>query len=53
MTHGYPKLLCSYWDEAECNVTVWDKIYRRKLADYLPKELSEERIFMGDDLVNL
>ena len=32
-------------------MTVWDKIYDRKLADNLPKELSRQRIFMGDDLV--
>ena len=51
LSHEYPKLLCSYWEESELNVTVWDKIYDRKLADNLPKELSRQRIFMGDDLV--
>ncbi len=51
MIHEYPKFLCSYWDESECTVTVWDKIYRRKLLDFLTIELPEDNIFMGDDLV--
>lgn len=51
LIHEYPKFLCSYWDESECTVTVWDKIYRRKLLDFLTIELPEDNIFMGDDLV--
>lgn len=47
----YPKLLCSYWEESKINVTVWDKIYKRKLIENISDELSLEKIFMGDDLL--
>lgn len=47
----YPKILCSYWDEAKISVTVWDKIYNRNLVKNIPDNLYSEITFMGDDLL--
>ena len=47
----YPKLLCSFWDNAHISGTIWNKIYHRDLINNLPSSESAERVFMGDDLI--
>ena len=47
----YPKLLCSFWDESSLHVSVWDKLYSRKLITDSLDELINEKVFMGDDLI--
>ena len=45
----YPKLLCSFWDQARLTVNVWNKLYSRSVLKNLP--LIEERVFWGDDQI--
>lgn len=47
----YPKLLCSFWDEAKLTTNVWNKVYRKELKANLPSHESFEQIFWGDDLI--
>ena len=45
----YPKLLCSHWEQARVNTTVWNKLYSCELLKFLPE--NPERVFWGDDLI--
>lgn len=47
----YPILLCSIWEESHLRLNVWNKIYRKDLLNRVPKELEEDCIFWGEDLI--
>lgn len=47
----YPKLLCSFWEDAHLTTCVWDKLYHHSLLQNLPDSNGAERIFWGEDLV--
>lgn len=51
LTNEYPRLLCSYWDNAIITVNVWNKVYHRRLLHNFPASASAEKIFWGDDLI--
>lgn len=51
MKQEYPKLLCSFWDEANLKVIVFNKVYHRSLLNNLPPANQAERLFWGDDQV--
>ena len=47
----YPRLLCSYWDDAKITTNVWNKVYHRRLLSNFPDSTTAEKIFWGDDLI--
>lgn len=47
----YPKLLCSHWEQAHLTCYIWNKVFHRRLLQYLPSSETAERIFWGDDLI--
>ncbi|MEQ2443728.1 glycosyltransferase family A protein [Pseudoflavonifractor sp. CLA-AP-H29] len=51
MKQEYPKLLCSFWDEANLKVIVFNKVYHHCLLNNLPPANQAERLFWGDDQV--
>lgn len=51
ISHEYPKLLCSFWDESHLMGSLCNKIYHRALLSNLPDCNSAERIFWGDDQI--
>ena len=51
LANEYPRLLCSYWDNAKITTNVWNKVYHRKLLSNFPSSVSAERIFWGDDQI--
>lgn len=51
LSNEYPRLLCSFWDNATVTTNVWNKVYHRSLLSNFPPSASAERIFWGDDLI--
>lgn len=51
LSNEYPRLLCSFWDNATLTTNVWNKVYHRRLLSNFPASDSAERIFWGDDLI--
>ena len=51
MKQEYPKLLCSFLDEANLKVIVFNKVYHHCLLNNLPPANQAERLFWGDDQV--
>lgn len=51
MKKEYPKLLCSFWDDAHITTSTFDKVYRRCLLTSLPASEFVENVFWGDDLI--
>lgn len=51
LANEYPRLLCSFWDQATVTTNVWNKVYHRKLLPNFPASDSAPRIFWGDDLI--
>lgn len=51
LTNEYPRLLCSYWDDAKITTNVWNKVYHRRLLSNFPDSSIAEKIFWGDDLI--
>lgn len=47
----YPRLLCSYWDDAKITTNVANKVYHRRLLSNFPDSTAAEKIFWGDDLI--
>ncbi len=47
----YPSLLCSHWEQAHLTCYIWNKVFHRRLLQYLPSSETAERIFWGDDLI--
>lgn len=47
----YPRLLCSFWNEAHLTTNACDKVYHRDLVAALPDPDEVERIFWGEDLI--
>ena len=49
--HEYPKLLCSYWNEAHLTTNVSNKVYHCSLISSLPSSKTVEKVFWGDDQI--
>ncbi len=47
----FPKLLCSFSENASLTNNVWNKVYCSELKSALPSYKSFDRVFWGDDLI--
>jgi len=51
LNNDYPKLLCGFWDDSNLTVHVWNKMYKRKMADNIDPKIKDERVFMEEDII--